>query len=394
VARAYYGVYAPGLTVEQRARETQQAAADAMDASVGELLLVLALRAPPGPERRSLLKSAAEAVPDDPHVLYLHAASLPSLNERVRAYETMNRRFPDFAPAYNSLAYARARDLGDVAGGLSAAQQYVQLASKNPNSHDTFAELLQWAGRFDESTEHYQQALDFDAGFWAAHSGLAEVALLQGNAPAARAHYGRAIQAAPPQARLNLELTVATTFIADGDIKTARSQLLTFANSAEGSGNPALAAQAHRNLAVMEAALGNRTLVDSHLRKANMLTTGAPNLQRVFAAAAYALAGDLIGARPFATAFTEAATASGSPLFRRQAQGLDAVLQITAGNDAEAASAAAAAGVYGALAKALLAETLKKQGKLADARALAAEVMATHQVDIFTVIAKQRARKI
>ena len=49
---------------------------------------------------------------------------------------------------------------------------------------------------------------------------------------------------------------------------------------------------------------------------------------------------------------------------------------------------------YSALTKVLIAEAFKKQGKKAEARLLADEVTATHEIDIFTVIAKQRAKKI
>src|SRR5688572_12573724 len=87
IARAYYAAFSASLNSEQRQQEMQRAAADAMDATVAELLVVLALRAPPGEERRSLLKAAVEAAPDDAHVLYQFAANTRDAIERIRLLE-------------------------------------------------------------------------------------------------------------------------------------------------------------------------------------------------------------------------------------------------------------------------------------------------------------------
>jgi hypothetical protein len=394
-ARAYYGTYAPGLTAEQRSQELQLAAADAMSASLGELLLVLALRAPAGTERRSLLKAAAEAVPDDPHVLYLHATALADPRERARGLEEINRRFPEFAPAYNQLAYARARELADIKAGLTTVQRYLKLVPQNPNAHDSYGELLAWAGRLDEAAQHYQEALSLDAKYSAGHTGLAEIATLQANSAQARAHYEHAIPlAATPQARLNLRQSAAVAFIPSGNIKGALSELRAIAAEAESNGYTAVAAQAHRNLAVVEASLGNRTLVDSHVRKAETLGGANNNGQHALAAVAYAVAGDVAGARPHAKAFREAAAASSSQTFKRQAQGVTAIVEAAAGNADAAQTAAESAGVYNAYGLLLLAETLKKQGKQDAARDLAALVLANTELDILSIIARRRAKRI
>ena len=395
VARAYYATYAPGLSAAQRSEALQEAAADAMNASVGELLLVLGLRAPAGAERRALLKAAAEAVPDDPHVLYLHTASLTDPRDRLAGFETINRRFPEFAPAYNLLAYLKARDYADVNAGLGVVQRYLQLVPKSPNSHDSYAELLAWAGRLDEATQHYQEALALDASYSAGHTGLAEVALLQGKGAEARAHYAHAMPlTATPQARLNLRQSAAITFIADGNSRATLTELRTIAAEAESNGYTAVAAQAHRNLALIEAALGNKTLVDAHVRKAETMGGANTNAQHALAAVAYALAGDVAGAKPHAKALADAAAASNSLTFKRQAQSVTAIVAAAAGDLEAAETAIAEAGVYRSLPLVLLAETLKKQGKKDEARALAAQVLANTEVDAYSVIARQRARKI
>lgn len=395
LARAYYAVFAPALTADQRRQEAQQAAVDAMNASVGELLLVLALRAPAGPERRSLLKAALDAVPDDPHVIYQHASNVPDPAERARSFENLTTRFPEFAPAYNLLAYTQARELRDSNAGLTSAQRYMSLAPQDPNPHDTYAELLQWAGRLDEAAQHYQQALALDATYSAGHTGLAEVALLKRNGAEARQHYQNALpMAATPQARLNLQAAMAVSLVVDGKVKPALTELTTIATDAESQGYAALAAQSHRTIALIEAAAGNRTKVDAHIRKAESLSKATANPQRGMIAAAYAVAGDVPGARPYAKEFDEAAEAGSSLVGKRQASALQALLHAASGDLSAATTAADAGGIHSAFARVLIAEAMKREGKRAEARAVAAEVLANTETDLLSVLARLRAAKI
>jgi tetratricopeptide (TPR) repeat protein len=395
IARAYYAAFAPAIPADVRAQQLQRAAADAMNATVGELLMVLALRAPAGNERRTLLKAAVDAVPEDPHVLYQYAVNLSDVAERIRLLESMNRRFPEFAPAFNLLAYAKARDLGDVPGGLVLVQRYLQLAPTNANAHDSFAELLQWSGRLPEAVEHYNEAIRLNAEFASPHSGRAEVALLQGNGRAARAHYQNALRLTPSMQQRNaLRQATATSYIVEGDPKLAMAEMKAAAQEAEAQGQRALAAQAYRNMAVIEAALGTKTLVDVHLQKADALSGANNILQRGFAAAAYALAGDLTAAKPLAAGVTATATASNSPLLKRQAAALNEIVQYASGEADSARVGATGSGNYGALGKLLLAENYARRGRRAEARVLAREVLTYHEVDIFTLIARRRAQRL
>ena len=395
VARAYYGAYAPGLNPSQRADALQQAAADAMNASLGELMLVLALRAHAGAERGSLLKAAVEAVPDDPHVLYLHASNHADPHDRILGFEELNRRFPEFAPAYNLLAHVKAREMGELDAGLAIVRHYVRLAPRNPNAHNSNAELLAWAGRFDDAAAQYQQALALDPTYAAAHTGLAEVAQLKGKGADARMHYQQAMRgASTPQARLNLRQSAAITFITDGNHQAAVAALRAIAAEAEAAGYPAVVAQAHRNLALIEAALGNKSLVHAHLRKASGLSKANLGAHQLYAAAAYAITGDIAGARPLLKAVMDGTAATPSLSAKRQAQGLVAIVEAAAGNSGAAQSALKGAGVYGAFGMLLVAETLKKEGKTDAARALVTAVAANTELDLLSVLARQRAKKL
>jgi hypothetical protein len=394
IARAFYAAHAPSLTAEQRKHHMQRAAADAMDASVAELLMVLALRAPEGAERRSLLKAAVDAAPDDPHVLYQYAANTADVAERARLLESITRKFPDFAPAYNLLAYAKAREMGDLPGGLTTAERYMHLAHSNPNAHDTYAELLQWSGRLTEAAQHYRQAIAVDSSYRSAHSGLAEIALLQGQGAVARAHYANAMKlTTSQQQRMVLRQAIATSFIVDGNAKAALAELSAIGQLAESQGIRSIAAQSYRNMAVIEAAMGTKTLVDGHLRKADALSTPNSQLQRGFAAAAYALAGDVVAARPLAATFTGAAVSSGSPLLKRQAAALNEIVQYASGQTEPVRAASVTSGSYGALGKVVLADALAKRGRKEEARALMKEVNNYYEVDLFTIIARRRAQR-
>jgi hypothetical protein len=395
IARAYLAAFAQSLTAEQRRQELQRAAADAMDASVGELLVVLALRAPAGEERRALLQAAVDAVPDDPHVLYQFAVNTADMTDRIRQLESLTRRFPTFAPAYNLLAYAKAREQDDRAAGLAFTQRYLELTPDNPNAHDSHAEMLQWSGRLGEASQHYLMASTLDPSFSAAHSGLAEIALLQGDAAKARQHYHEAMRrSVGAQQRLGIRQSIAATYIVEGKVKSALTSLQSIASEAETQGMRAVAAQAYRHMAVIEAALGTKTNVHPLIAKADSLSTANNILQRGFAAAAYALAGDLAAARPLAASVIAIANGANSAQLKRQAVALNEIVQYSSGQTEAARGLVMSSGSYGAMGRLLLAEAYARQGRRNEARAIAGEVKGYYQTDLFTLIARTRARKL
>jgi hypothetical protein len=61
LARVIHGIFAPGLSAQQRTQEIDRGVADAASASTGELMLALAYRAGDAnrPEERTLLLDAA-----------------------------------------------------------------------------------------------------------------------------------------------------------------------------------------------------------------------------------------------------------------------------------------------------------------------------------------------
>jgi hypothetical protein len=399
LARVIYGAFAPALTADQRKQEIDRGTADAASASTGELLVAMAWRAN-APERaqeqKVLFDAAAVLLPAEPHVAYYQANALTEPRARTQAFEQVTSKFPDFAPPHNLLAYARFSDNGDRAGGIAAAEQYAKLAPNHPNSHDTYAELLAWAGRLDEAELHYQKALSLDANYVEAHNGLAEVAMLKGDGAAARTHYAAAIAAtAAPQTRLNYRQALAVSFVNDGNIKAAITELGAIAAEAEQAKFNGLAAAAYRNMAVIEAALGNQENVDGHLAKAAGLVSAENVAQLATGATAHALLGHAAAARPLVDRLCELVTpAESTPGAIRNSYAALAVVTAAEKNAEGALAHAKQAASAGALGKVMAAEILKKSGSKAEAQTLKAEVLAQNETDLLTVIAKQRVKKI
>ncbi|HWP36441.1 MAG TPA: hypothetical protein VNL18_02695 [Gemmatimonadales bacterium] len=398
IARVAYGLFAPGLSNEQRDQEINRGVADAANASTGEMLLALAWRARAPDrlqERRVLLRAAAELMPGDRCLAYYAANAEPDIRQRVRALEEVTRRFPDYGPPYNQIAYARL-NLGDRAGALTAAEQQVKVLPRHPNSHDSYAEILQMSGRLDEATQHYQHAMGLDADYIAAHTGLAEVALLKGDGATARTHYEHAIQKETvPQTRLGYRQAIALTHLNEGNLKAAVAEFTAVAEEAARNSFTGVAAAAYRALAVIEAGLGDKNTPHGHLARAAELGGADAPVQHAFAAVTHALLGHMDPARTAAAKYAEGANApNAAPALVRNIHSVNGVVAAAEGNTARALEESREAGPAGALAKALVAEALKKGGKGAEAQAMASEVMGYYQVDLFTIIAKQRAKKI
>ncbi|HXV85841.1 MAG TPA: hypothetical protein VD793_04035 [Gemmatimonadales bacterium] len=397
IARVAYGLFAPGLTTEQRDQEINRGVADAAQASTGELLAAMAWRArgaAQAEERRILFQAAADLLPADPRLSYYAAAAVVDQRARERRLAEVARTFPQYGPTFNQLAYLR-WTLEDGAGALAAAEQQLKVSANVPNAHDSYAEILQFHGRLDEAAPHYQHAMRMDADYIAAHTGLAEIALLKGDGATARTHYGHAIQKDPvPQNKLNYRQAIAVTYVAEGNVKAAVDEYAAVAAEAERNNYTGVATAAHRNLAVLEAGLGDKATPHGHLARAQELGGDTPT-QQVFAALTHAMLGHMTPAKAAAATFAEGGNAPNPTLaLRRNIQAVNGVVAAAEGNTAGALESSRQAGQLGALGKALAAEKLKQAGRTAEAQALRQEVMAFPFVDLLTAIAKQRASKV
>jgi tetratricopeptide (TPR) repeat protein len=381
MARVLHAWAAPGLSGADRTAKINQGITELADAGTGELLTALAFRAWNANEpakARSLFATASKMMPGDAHLAY-YAAQLAGTGgnpERsIAAMKEVTKRFPDFAPAYNILGY-QLYNAGNKAGGLAAIQKYAELMSDHPNPHDSYAELLQWSGRYDAAMKHYHRATELDPTFDQGYMGMAEVAQMKGEGEHARKHLAKAIEHAPtPGAKLNRMRAVAISYALEGNTKAAMKQFTAVAAAAENEGNKNVAALAHQQIAMLDAMAGKGRTVASHLAKSEELV-GADNLGHVGTAAViHASIGNTEAAMQLAQKLEKAAY-EGSAGLKSFSHMTNGAVYLHANELDKAVASLEKANPNSHMVKALLASCYDKMGNKAEAMALREEVLA------------------
>jgi tetratricopeptide (TPR) repeat protein len=176
---------ASGMTPDQRQQELNRGVADAARGTTGEFILAAAMRADAlgrNAEARTLAAAAVALMPDDPYVATFQVSIAPG--NRTPLIVGLTQKFPDFAPPYNTLAYAQ-RTAGDTVLALKTIGEYVRLAPTHPNAHDSYAEMLQSSRRYAEAIPHYERAVQLDSTYAMGYAGIAESNMLQQKYPEA-----------------------------------------------------------------------------------------------------------------------------------------------------------------------------------------------------------------
>lgn len=393
----------PDLTNEQRTAEATRALADMTSASVPEVLFALFNRetfAGRTQSAQATLRALAEMVPGDPDVHFIllnsRRAGAPAA-EALRLDREFIARFPDYAPGYNQHAYTLYTS-GDKTAAFAAIANYVRLAPAEPNSHDTFGDLLVLEGRFDEAVAHSNAAIRLDSSWTQGYMKIGAIRLQAGFADSARTWFRRGMEKAPtPAAKADAYNWVATTYVIARDGRNALRMLDSVRAAAEAWNLPAATrALTHLRLALIEANLGSKQNVATHLGHAAQINGGTTLAQSLYSSIAYASIGDATQARAFAD--TYAATANAVPTTTRV---LNALAAVTARDWARAEGELAQVTTPNTLAQQLRGEVLKAQGKKADAEAIRTEVLSrpvkadgAPGVDLYKVVARLRAMKM
>jgi tetratricopeptide (TPR) repeat protein len=190
-AWAHFGVAQTANTTTDFFSALGRATELADRASEGERLLIQSFAAAVNgePERqRSLLQALVAEHPNDERAQNLKGLFHFGRQEWDQATKYLRKATeinPDFAPAYNQLGYAL-RFMGDFSGAEGAFQRYVELIPTEPNPYDSYAELLMKIGRFSESIEQYQKALEQDQNFIASYIGIGNNHMFMGEFEQAR----------------------------------------------------------------------------------------------------------------------------------------------------------------------------------------------------------------
>jgi tetratricopeptide (TPR) repeat protein len=381
IARVMNALYAPELDRAARIVELNRGVADAAGGTTLELLAALTYRerfTSGAQAARPLARALSEMAPDNPTFAMVNAfrGGLTE-QERIAALQEVANRFPTYGAPHNLIAYDRWR-LGDRPGALQAAETQVRLTPNQPNAHDTYAEILQWAGRFDDAGAHYQHALDRAPDFIAAHVGLAEIDQLQQRGGDARERLAREIARTTDVGDFAyLRVAVANSYLADGRLAEAQGILAELAGSATTRGDSAGVSGLHVRMAVADAFVGNGRAAEGHLSQASSFG----RVDDFFATLVHALTGHPDLARASAAAFAARMQAN------RTAAGKEAVHAVAgfarlAENDCAGAAAewaqTSGIGVVG-LGRVLC---MERTGKGAEARALRAELATSGDFDL------------
>lgn len=155
--------------------------------------------------------------------------------------------------ALNELGYAYAftRDFDRAA---AAMDRYSTLLPKEPNTQDSYGEIMRMAGRFDAALEHYRAALQLDPGFYTSQLGIADTYALMGEEEKARAEYAQAIAQAPSEGeRVTYATQSAITYVRAKEYAGADKAFGAVAERAHAAGLALKEAQAHRLMSFYQA---------------------------------------------------------------------------------------------------------------------------------------------
>lgn len=267
------------LPRERLAQELDRGVSDATaHGSANEALLARAYRAATlgyGDTAKVLFASASQVMPND----RLVALSVPggAFAGDAKFYRDFTTRFPDYAIAYNNLAYSEWA-AGNKDAALAAAKHQVDIIPNAPNAHDTYAELLQWNGDFANAEVHYKHAASMTPRFPEAYAGLAEVESLQGHYDQARSYLNQAIANAwYPSQKVGYLRQIAGTYAMEGKSGDLVAKALQdAADAAKASGDLSQVAIIESQLAATQATLGNVDLAHQTLHMASTAGGSVP----------------------------------------------------------------------------------------------------------------------
>src|SRR5579871_299267 len=159
---------------------------------------------------------------------------------------------PNYAVCYNQLGYVYSRE-GDLDKALENIAQYVALLPNEPNPHDSYGEMLRFAGRYKDALDQYHLALKIDPTFYISQKELGETYSLMGNQAQAREEYEKAIAQAPSSgAKAEYAQKLALSYVREKNYPDADAAYLDAAAHALSLKQWVWEARAHRVMAMYE----------------------------------------------------------------------------------------------------------------------------------------------
>lgn len=339
LAKVLHAFVAPAPTAAARSDALSEAMRSVTGASTHEILLATAMRewgSGGAPTASRLMLVLSEMLPNDPHIA-THARQLARARgddtDVILGWEGLIARFPDFAPPYNSLAYAQWR-VGDRGEAMANVAKYMELAPDHPNAHDSYAEMHSYDGSYSTALAHYQRAAELEPAYDQAYVGMAEVYSLVGALDAAVEQMNLAYEhrRSPPNGVTTLR-QLASMQALHGDRDGAMGTLGRAAAAANEAGIANMEAVSHLQMALTDALLNEGRAAQAHLdRAADIGRPDAPD-QLIATGLVQASTGRAQAAKETATKLAEGNT---NPAFQSLAKSITALALLSEGQAQEA----------------------------------------------------------
>lgn len=171
--------------------------------SEGEKHWILAYKANSednGPEMKKHLDHLLKLFPSDKRVHLLsgfYYNAFPQDREKaLQCFQKAIELDDKFATVFNQIGYLQIT-LGNYEEAEEAFKTYIKLLPDSPNPYDSYAEFLQDRGRYDESIEQYQKAIEKDPLFTVGMKGIGNNYVFLGDYEKAREYYKKWFEKAP-----------------------------------------------------------------------------------------------------------------------------------------------------------------------------------------------------
>jgi tetratricopeptide (TPR) repeat protein len=201
------------------------------------------------------MNEALEHYRDHKQLFWMAGMWLTGQQQWARAggfYERAIQLDPDFADAWNSVAYCYARTR-QFDKAFVAMKRYTELLPNESNPQDSFAEISRMAGRFDDALAHYHASLKIDPNFTMSQIGIGDTYALMGEETRARAEYSVAMPKAPNKIlSAQWSLQMAITWVREGDYTGADKAFRALAARAHQDGIGNMEAEAYRSMALYQ----------------------------------------------------------------------------------------------------------------------------------------------
>jgi tetratricopeptide (TPR) repeat protein len=149
---------------------------------------------------------------------------------------------PDFAPAYNMLAYTLSNS-ERYPEAIEALRKYSELRPQDPNPHDSMGEIYLWMGDHENSIKEYSRSLELDPNFVVSRAGIGHNYVFMGEFDKAKASYDGIFEYAETVADTNTGFFwKAVSYVHEGKHDKALETLRQQHDFAEAHGNAYLQA--------------------------------------------------------------------------------------------------------------------------------------------------------